>query len=333
MIEKKLLSLERMSSAEKIRYWGQKKPWVIDGITLRLPRIQQLAPPQVAVDGNGNITRMPLLIGRPCFGQVTAYLRHGGTTFAYSPRTRSMHPTRCTKCLARTACKFVAQERLESTPTLTQLYREWRGSGGRVYTWPKKGPPGTAAVHMRSLLRELQQLTFTSINDHRVQQHYESVIRQKAATDRERKRRERAKQAIEKARAGEINSDVQVVFRGHRAWHAVEHIKASRHPMAPKCLRKLPIETSRFDAAVWEAYNRVKLRDVNPNPYSCSVELQRMGIEQHRSINALRDRVKRSIDRMHVLERLRLDGATEPVWPRFTRKDITEDLEHIPPTT
>jgi hypothetical protein len=333
LIEQKLLRLERMSSAEKVRHWGQEKPWELEGTALRFPRIKEVAPPQIALDGRGNITRMPSLIGRPCFGQVAAYLRHGGGRYVFSPRTRSMQPTRCTKCLASKACAFVAEQRLVSTPTLADLYREWRSLGGRDYTWPKKGSPGTAAVAYRPLLRELRNLTFASVNDQRVQEHYVAVIRVKSEKDRERKRRERAKRTIEKARAGEITCEVQTVLDGHRAWRAVEHYKACQHPEAPKCLRRLPIDTSRFDANVWAAYNRVRFRGETPNPYNCSVELHRMGLEQDRSINALRDRVRRSIERLHVLERLRLDGAAEPVWPRFKRKDLPEGLEPFLPTS
>ena len=329
MIEQKLLRLERMSSAEKVRHWGQEKPWELEGTRLKLPGIKGFFAAQVGLDDRGNIMRMPTLIGRPCFGQPTAYLRHGGLQFAYSQK--GWQPTRCTKCAVRNACEFVAERRLQSTPKLAELYQEWRSLGGRELTWPKKGASGTAAVRYRELLVELQKLTFTSVNDLKAHDHYEAVIQKKLATDRERKRR--AREAINKARTGEITPAVGQVLDGHRAWRAVEHIKACRHAEAPKCLRKLPIDTSRFDANVWTAYNRVKLRGETPNPYSCSVELHCMGLEQNRSINALRDRVKRSIERLHVLERLRLDGATEPVWPRFKRKDLTEGLEPLLPPT
>jgi hypothetical protein len=57
-----------------------------------------------------------------------------------------------------------------------------------------------------------------------------------------------------------------------------------------------------------------------------------MGLEQHRSVNALRDRVGRSIERMHRLERLHISDQKDPVWPRFTLSDLKEGLRLQPPT-
>ena len=122
MIEQKLLRLEQMSSAEKIRYWIQEKPWHMDGSRLRLPRIKEVPAGQIKVD-NGMVTRMPLVIGRPCFGQPTAFMRHGDGRLIYSPRRKSWHPTRCGRCPASQACQFVAEERLRSTPKVAELYR------------------------------------------------------------------------------------------------------------------------------------------------------------------------------------------------------------------
>jgi hypothetical protein len=332
LIEQKLLRLEQMSPAEKVRHWIGDKAWTLDGKQLRLPRIRPFSPAQVAVDGRGNVTRMPLLIGRPCFGQVSAFLRHGGGQTVYSPRQKSWHPTRCARCPVSKACEFVAEERLRSTPALSNLYRDWRNLGGRDQTWPKSGPRGTAAVKLRELLLELQKMTFTTHRDHEVQDRYQRVIEAKLAKDRERKRRERERQAIEKAKAGDITPAVEQVLDGHRMWRAVEHRKAGSHPKAPKWLRHLPPDAHIFDANVWLAHTRVWLRGNAPNPYSCAVEFHRIGLEVNRSVNALRDRVGRSIDRLHRLQRLHLDDAGHPVWPRFTISDLKEGVRLIPPT-
>jgi hypothetical protein len=116
-------------------------------------------------------------------------------------------------------------------------------------------------------------------------------------------------------------------------WRAVEHKKACGHPEAPKSLRHALPETSMFDAHVWVAHTRVWLRGVAPNPYSCATELHQMGLERQRSVNALRDRVRRSIDRMNMLERLRLGDQENPVWPKFRLADLKEGLRYQPPTS
>jgi hypothetical protein len=332
LIEQKLLRLEQMSSAEKIRYWVQERPWEIDGKRLRLPPCRSFSPSQIELDSAGNVTRMPLLLSRPCFGQPTAFLRHASRRFVYSPRQKSYQPTRCERCPVKSACAFVAEERLQSTPKLAELYREWRNLGGAEQTWPTNGPAGTAAVRVRELLLELQKMTFTTHRDQEVRDHYEQTIEAKLAEDRERKRRERERQAIEKARVGEITPEVERVLDGHRAWRAVEHRRAAAHPKAPRWLRQAQRNDSLFDASVWLAYTRISLRGRDPNPYSCAVELHRMGLELHRSVNALRDRVGRSIERMHRLQRLNINDPKDPVWPRFTLSELKEGLRLQPPT-
>jgi hypothetical protein len=182
------------------------------------------------------------------------------------------------------------------------------------------------------LLIELQKMNFTTHRDDEVREHYEQAIETKLAKDRERKCREREREIIEKARVGEITPEVEQVLHGHRTWRAVEHRKAAAHPEAPKWLRHAEREDSLFDASVWLAYTRIWLRGRDPNPYSCAVEFHRMGLELHRSVNALRDRVGRSIERMHRLQRLHIDDSKNPVWPRFTLSDLKEGLRVQPPT-
>jgi hypothetical protein len=175
-------------------------------------------------------------------------------------------------------------------------------------------------------------MVFTSVRDQEVQRHYEQIIETKLVKDRERKRRDREKHAIAKARAGEITPAVEQILDGERMWRAVHHRWACNQPDAPKSLRHALPDMSLFDAYVWVAHTRVWLRGDTPNSYNCAAELQRMGREQERSVNALRDRVGRSIDRMHLLQRLRLDDRKGPVWPRFTLADLREGLRHQLPT-
>jgi hypothetical protein len=333
LLEQKLLRLEQMSSAEKIRHWVQEKPWELDGKRLRLPTCRPFSPGQIRLDHAGNITMMPPLVGRPCFGQPTAFLRHGNRRFVYSPRQKSYQPTRCERCPVKRACAFVAEERLQSTPKLADLYREWRNLGGADQTWPANGPAGTAAVRVRELLFELQKMAFTTHRDDEVRDHYERVVKAKLAKDRERKRRDRERQAIKKARAGEITPEVERVLHGHKTWRAVEHRKAAAHAAAPKWLRRAEKDDSLFDASVWLAHTRIWLRGRNPNPYSCALELHRMGLEQHRSVNALRDRVGRSIERMRRLQRLHINDQEHPVWPPFTLSDLKDGLRLQLPTS
>jgi len=63
--------LENMSFDEKLRYFQRKDPW--DG--LRLPN--KIAVPRSSVNLiDGNVTRMPKLAGKPCFGNPIAWIAH-----------------------------------------------------------------------------------------------------------------------------------------------------------------------------------------------------------------------------------------------------------------
>lgn len=107
MIEEKLLRLERMSHAEKVAYWAGKQPWDVDGVTLRLPfKSQPFGPGLVHMDDDGNITKSPMLVNRPCFGQLTAFLRHGGNQHTLT-KTGGRHPNRCARCEVKEADRRV----------------------------------------------------------------------------------------------------------------------------------------------------------------------------------------------------------------------------------
>ena len=113
----KLRDLDLKSYNEKVRLFSQDKPWeakrrrASNGAT-REERIAQgeyktfTVPMRngadfgwydVKTDSAGNVTSMPLLVGRPCFGIITARLRHGSLAATSPPGSASGHiwPKRC----------------------------------------------------------------------------------------------------------------------------------------------------------------------------------------------------------------------------------------------
>jgi hypothetical protein len=94
------LRLERLTHAEKVQHWGTENPW--DG--LKLPRdVPAIKTGHILVDPAGNIVKMPPLIGRPCFGQVTAFLRHGGHQPFWNPVAKEVdeQPVHALPCPGR----------------------------------------------------------------------------------------------------------------------------------------------------------------------------------------------------------------------------------------
>ena len=329
MIEEKLLRLERMSHAEKISYWRGERPWKVDGANLKLVFKSKPFPPgHVHMDDHGNILRMPPLVNRPCFGQVTAYLRHGGNGHVFSPKTGGYHPDRCARCPVAEACAFVCEKRLSCTPAIQELYHEWKHRGGKQSSWPKSGRPGSASVVLPRLLDALKKHPFTSDNDGRVQKYYEERIEEHQRRERERKRGERVKQAFLNARRGQLSPEVKQVLHEQCIWRSKRYEEVQRLPLAPLSLRKRNGGTVIFDALVWMACKRIEFRGDRPNPSSCARELQKLGLEHGRTHNALRDKTGRSLKRIGLLESTPMPGdpSGDPVWPRFTTKHLREAL-------
>ena len=74
----KLERLERLTPREKIKHWAGEKPWA----GVRLKHDVEFGINSVLMDGDWNITRQPPTVGKPCFGQPTAFARHGGAAAA-----------------------------------------------------------------------------------------------------------------------------------------------------------------------------------------------------------------------------------------------------------
>ena len=321
-----ILRIERLTHAEKIQHWGGENPWK----GMRLPReVRPIKTGHILLDG-GNITKMPPLIGRPCFGQVAAVLRHGGHQPFWNPRARLLLQSRCMRCPVREACEHVVDERLRATPEIDEAYRQWRGAGGRTATWSNE-PGGLARIRYRELLHLLKTtVSFTSCNDGRTTAHYESVVEARREKDRIRQRSKRSRERIKRARAGSFDPKVVHILNSHRIWRQVEHLQARKHPQGPRQLKQAPVSSSVFDAQVWVAKTRINFRGDDANPSNTAREMQTLGFEPHRSHNALRDAVKRSLTRVALLERTPFPGRQSAIWPKFGVRELHEALSFSP---
>jgi hypothetical protein len=322
-----ILRLESLPHAAKIQHWGQERPW--KGI--RLPRnVRAVKTGHIFLDPAGNISKMPPLIGRPCFGQVTAFLRHGGQQQFWNPKTRQWMNSRCMRCPVRSACEYVVEERLRATPEIEAAYREWRSAGGRDATWKTKSRSHASNIY-RDLMRLLKStVQFSSINDPVAIDHYRGIVEHRLERDRQRQHRKRLAARIESARAGAFDAQIEDVLDRHRIWRQIRHAEAKSHPAGPPRLKQAPSSSSLFDAQVWLGKTRIELRREAPNPSNTAHEMQALGFELHRTQNALRVAVGRSLTRIAILERTRLPGRTELIWPKFGQRELREALDFDP---
>jgi hypothetical protein len=235
------------------------------------------------------------------------------------------------RCRVVSACEGLAEERLRATPDIGRAYLAWLRAGGRKATFK----PRTASSLAKSLYRELlyllrKDVQFTNDNDRVAIAHYEAVLEERREKDRSRQRNKRLRASMERARAGQFDTRTEAILNSHRVWRQIRHAESKRHPGAPRQLELAPPDSSVFDSQVWLAKTRLELRWKVANASNTAKEMQSLGFELRRSHNALRDRVRRSLTRVTLLERLQLPGRIEPVWPKFGQRELREALDFDP---
>ena len=65
-------------------HWGHIDPWGYGEGSIRLSHKKKFGAADVVTDGIGNITAMPHLLGKPCFGRPETFFRHGNRTLPYT---------------------------------------------------------------------------------------------------------------------------------------------------------------------------------------------------------------------------------------------------------
>ena len=330
MAIKDLMWLERLTWEEKILHWGKEKPWQTDGRSLRLPRVKEISVGHVLVE-EGHIRRMPVLIGRPCFGVPTAFLRHGGQNQFFNKRTGQWTLSRCMRCEVRDACKFVAEERLSYEPGILKAWRDFEhAGGGRAMANPRASTAWrTPWNRLKKLLIECGPLE--SANDELLNNHYDRLEAEHKQKERDRKARERKKLHAARAAQGKFTPEFLSAMNRQRIYRKGRIAEARKHPDAPVRLRKTPHDGPNFDSHVWLAQELLRASQQNATAYTVAKELHRLDIETGRTVNALRSRVEKSQERLLIMARTRLPGISDPVLPRFDIQEIFKEIAEITP--
>lgn len=95
----------------------------------RLSHKDVIEPDDVELDREGNITDMPLLRGKPCFGRPETFLRHGDRERVIRLNGRQMPSTnhQCRSCPLATwqSCKTVVEHRVQADRGMREAYAAW----------------------------------------------------------------------------------------------------------------------------------------------------------------------------------------------------------------
>ena len=236
--------LDLMTYTGKTAHWIRPDAWNPDGARLRF--LQPKRPFRAMTDYHGNITHTPLLVGRPCYGIITAFVRYKDEMKPV--KGRGMLPSsRCANCKLRDSCERVVKERINSDPLLQSAHDQWlRAEGPSKFKMPNFESTQAGRLWMR-IAEAAVAARFTSTNDAALIEQYQELDRHKVEKDRQRKvlSRERAR------KAGNIDEDHRADLAAAARKRATDVYTAMRVHGAPKALRQLPIQSLQDLCEVW----------------------------------------------------------------------------------
>lgn len=309
-----------MPPANQIRHWAGEKPWE----RMRLPNTTEIRQNQVVRDADCNIIHMPVIL-KPCFGQPTAFARHGGHRPTFNPLL-GLVKSRCMRCLAQDACERIAKARLTHTDDVKRAYFRFQQAGGSFGL----DNPIDCPTAEREFLGLVHALTvhggFSSTNDRAAIAVLDDLEKRRKQKDAERKRRQRRASIS----AGRFDSEFEELLERHRQWREAQlrvvTKTAERRRGLPPCINRMPVESARITSQVWQAMVEMKLRKGTINPSSIAAQLIRRWPTEHLNHNALRQRVASDIKRVGALERTAANEDGSTIWPVFSLALALEEL-------
>jgi len=296
----------------QLKWAAEPRPW--EGITLPETNISYAMVSVI----DGNVTRMPPLGGRPCFGNPIAWAVHGVVEYL---RTRTgLQHTRCGRCKARMGCLRVSEARLSITPEIREAYSNFRGAGGALALTSTHR--GTASRMLGELIQRLAAYgPFTSVNDTYAlgwPSMRREELRQKATFRKQRERRRDAAVAFRNHEIPDVLSDWMDRERDHRVNRFGEYCKTGKAPL------QVTIDPNGnndcFTADVWLVRERLAIKGQSATPYGIAKEMRKIDRSYDLGFEVLRDRVRKALKRVDLLETTTFPGSADKVWDRFDAK-------------
>ncbi|PHR94956.1 MAG: hypothetical protein COA68_17790 [Oceanobacter sp.] len=325
MSEKRLRELFSLTPKQKVRHWAGHDPWQ----GMRLDNKVQISMNAVLRDNDCHIIRMPLLM-KPCFGQPTAYVRHGGSQPISHPRFGTVK-SRCMRCLASDACERVAKARLSVTPDIKSAFVRFGQAGG---SFGLKNPSvcPTAQREFDGLVSVIvSHGGFRSGND-------TAALAELDSREVERKRREAENKRLARRKAikrGYFTTEFLDLLEREREEREIQLVLASSWDGLPRNVGRIRNHSAQITADVWfvRECKRIRGEDVNPASIARALINKWPDIYPSSNFNSLRQRTKTDLARVDTLERFIVKGSSKPIWPRFDLAVALDELDLITPYT
>lgn len=303
----KIRVLELMTYEQKLRHWGdEENPWRPEVGRYRFSR-PSLGEFRVSMVG-GDITSMPKLLGRPCFGILTAYLRFRDAV-KWVPRAGMQPATRCGKCPVSTQCADVVKRRINYVPELKRCHDDWLLADGSREIVKTGWRDRRSGVLWRRMCKVALAHPCKSKNDVRVAEHYADKDQSQREADRARQARKRE----QARRAGAIDHgherDIERAMLG-RAATVVQAINDARKNDYPRALSRMPSESLKEMLEVWLGRELLRARQQKPT----AAAIARWVVANKKSNssaneNALAVRVSKDLKRITAFEKMSWNGA------------------------
>lgn len=312
--------LDAFDYLAKLRHWMRPDPWTPDGARLyfKNPVIARSA----IIIRDGHIENMPPLVGRPCFGIPTAFLRY--KDHVRYTRHRGLQPAgRCADCKAREACAYTVERRLRAVPSVTNAWTEWLQADGPA-AFNKVGFAKSHARHRwYALYRELARHAFESSNDAVAAAHYQDQRRLQLEKDQVRQARKR-KMA---RRQGVVDAVDLALLNDAASARRLRLTLAILHPGTPTELSRIPEASVGELLDVWLGRETMRLMKMKPNAPNIARWITETGRSNgSKNHAALSTRVDRDLKRIDAFERLAWDnGVLLP--PLDHRAELPADFE------
>lgn len=268
----------------------------------------------VKTDKKGNITSMPLLVGRPCFGIITARLRHGTLTDTTIRRGKfvRMVPSRCGRCNVHDACHRLVDERIKASSDIEEAVKVWSKKGGRNIFETQEAFHANRGC-WTTLVQTVRNKVFTSVNDQAVAASWIAEEKARLEKDRIRKAEERRKAR----RRGVVDFDLAKQAMVERNDRIVRLEHARKHASPPHWITKLNDQSSTNIADAWMTHYLLRSAKNITNPSSIATKMMKRCRYRHLAHGSLRARLKNDLARAIQLEIIVLDGETSPIWKPF----------------
>ena len=330
--------LERVSALphdEQVKHWGSAKPWgkkesPHGSITLQHSR-NKFSPEDVQFDDDGNITAQPLTVGKPCFGRMEIFLRHGSKVRTYRTKKGAVKEStkhQCGQCLIRKACRKAVTVRLRARPKALAAFLKWRKKAiahlgskakfneilGRNHTIYTGASHPELGYLWGAFLRELgNEPPFTSCNDIALRK----LDEEKLVKLRIRRRKNKAAERARNRAAGRLPDEqfcADVEAERERRLNLL--LGAREDSAAPSSISKLDDRGCWITAAVWR--EKSYLEECGTKPTAGKIAKRLKDNEAVRSLTegSLRDRIYRDLERIEMLERQPLEDG-RPLWSGF----------------